>query len=819
MGSTTPLRRYAFQSPWTPVAGGPTPRVDLYRQGATVTASTSISSGATVAVPVADVGAIAVGDSIEVGLLGPVLSVTAVALPPTPSVTLHNTTGSPVTVPVGARLIDLTGRPSVYADPSGATALTYPLIGESAGEVSAYLLDALYDAVLVGNPPTPDVATKKVYNESSGSTTNWSHTVAGKDNLLLVGASWQDASGMETIASITYQTTVGGTTTTQNLTAVQSGGTVDLWVLAAPIPGTGLITITWSGSGAKGAVCAATCFSYVDQAGPIGASTILSSASIAANESLTPKYSYGTVCSLLGVNAAISTTTITSVTGSVRWADTSAATPASTRMQGTAAIQPSQSAAAAPICWLLAASKPWSLATLELIPSQIRLYTDVGQSSICCTALGLNAQDFGSLTEAIDALGPLGGTLYLPDGNYTQATGVVVDRDQITLIGESQNAVIQPIAPNLFDLITVNASHFRMRNLTLDGKGTAQDQSATGKSCLVLNGLGTAGRLVLGSTFENVLFTGAPKYGLLARDAIIATFIDCEFLSNWYDGARIETVNTGCVALRFIGSVFNSNYGRGLSVNNCTALLLDGCSGEGNSLDGSTGTSSTDGSTVFVHLGVAVSITCCDFEAAAATAGNLVYLDNCYGAVVSACKFSGLGYTNSTNRGFRSSADSHGVDLRGCAFSGFLANSDSTVPANAVAALLGPQGVSSSNYVEQFGGPTLFIFVGADSLNMLGGRVNSAYTNKSGLPLASNVQAGSIVYLDTPPISTAHLQMTDGSNWKAVGGGVIAIFANDGARPAAGNVDAGTLIFVTTPGVGNTHLQMSDGSTSWINVA
>ena len=82
MASVAPFRSYSFQSPWDPVSGEPTARVVIYRQGATVATATTIANGSSTAVPVADVGAISVGDEVHIGLLGPSLSVTAVTPPP-----------------------------------------------------------------------------------------------------------------------------------------------------------------------------------------------------------------------------------------------------------------------------------------------------------------------------------------------------------------------------------------------------------------------------------------------------------------------------------------------------------------------------------------------------------------------------------------------------------------------------------------------------------------------------------------------------------------------------------------------------------------
>ena len=103
-----------------PYAGG---GVEFYGQGGTSTNSFSITVPAgSSAIPVYDVGDILVGSVLQAGLNGATLSVTAIS---GATLTVNNA-GSSFSLGARTRLILLTNRPTVYADPITITGITAP---------------------------------------------------------------------------------------------------------------------------------------------------------------------------------------------------------------------------------------------------------------------------------------------------------------------------------------------------------------------------------------------------------------------------------------------------------------------------------------------------------------------------------------------------------------------------------------------------------------------------------------------------------------------------------------------------------------------
>jgi hypothetical protein len=213
-----------------------------------------------------------------------------------------------------------------------------------------------------------------------------------------------------------------------------------------------------------------------------------------------------------------------------------------------------------------------------------RLYVDgagmLGRSDRAWNDL----RDFGGdLQAAINALPPAGGTVFVPRGVWLLTSGVTVDGLNVSIVGEQQGSVLRAATANAFDLITVNAAFFQMRDLTLDGAATEQDPA--GKSCLYIRGFGTSGHLILDVFLQNVTFTGAPNRGLKMEDVIIFIADGCHFDGNkgvgaWMDNGTIDP--QGSTTTQFIGCTFNQNGDRGCRANNVTVLTFRGCSFEGN---------------------------------------------------------------------------------------------------------------------------------------------------------------------------------------------------------------------------------------------
>ena len=176
--------------------------IDFYRQGATVNdGPVTIANSSTGTVSVFGLGSILTGDAVRVGFSGPILSVTA-ADPITLEITLSNATGSSVTIDAGARLLNLTDQPTVYADELGAYEIGTSVRADSSGRAVVYLADVC-DYVVNGNPPAPDTYSSNTLT-GTGATLTISHTAAGNDRAVLVAISWQEGSGTETLDSVTY---------------------------------------------------------------------------------------------------------------------------------------------------------------------------------------------------------------------------------------------------------------------------------------------------------------------------------------------------------------------------------------------------------------------------------------------------------------------------------------------------------------------------------------------------------------------------------------------------------------------------------------
>lgn len=276
-----------------------------------------------------------------------------------------------------------------------------------------------------------------------------------------------------------------------------------------------------------------------------------------------------------------------------------------------------------------------------VIPGQpTRLYVDgagvFGRSDQMWTDL----RDFGgSLQAALDSLPAEGGKILVPIGEWLVPAGVIIDKPGVTIEGAGYGSVLRAQTPNAYDMITVDQSYFRMRDLKIDGGATTADPN--GKSCVVIRGLGVSGNLVLGEYFENVMFTRAPRYGLFVHDAIVLLAEGCQFESNPGSGAMLKTQPNGggVTTVRFIGCTFSKNGSRGCEADQVTSFTFMGCTFEGNK--GGTGTS--EGNGLEAKNCPKIEVLSCYFRDpdTAVAPKNFLALDTCDGSLVDGCYFDG----------------------------------------------------------------------------------------------------------------------------------------------------------------------------------
>ena len=245
-----------------------------------------------------------------------------------------------------------------------------------------------------------------------------------------------------------------------------------------------------------------------------------------------------------------------------------------------------------------------------------------------------DVRDFGDLQAAINALPPEGGTVFVPRGTWTLSAGVTVNAPNVTIIGEQLNTVIRAGVPDAFDLITVNATNFQMRNLVLDGQAGQQD--ANGASCLVVAGTRSVG-------LQNVTITGAPRYGLYLKGPSLFIAEACHFSSNMGSGARIEWVGDPAPsATQFIACSFSQNGDRGCEASNVPLITFLGCTFDGNL----GGPAPAQGNGVDAAGCVRIEVLSSFFmnSGGLQTLNQFILLSQCQASVVDGCSFDGGPY-------------------------------------------------------------------------------------------------------------------------------------------------------------------------------
>jgi hypothetical protein len=388
-----------------------------------------------------------------------------------------------------------------------------------------------------------------------------------------------------------------------------------------------------------------------------------------------------------------------------------------------------------------------------------------------------NAQDMGGIQAAIDALPDTGGVVYIPAGTYVLTAGLQLNRPGVTLLGDGVGTIIRPQTTNLFSLITVNATHCQIRNLVLDGQWTSS--SSGSYSCLVMNGLGVSGHVVLQSFLENLSLLNAPKHGLLLVDMILFTAINCEFVANAGDGVRISasSAHTGITTLRFISCVMSANGGRGLratpdgAVFGVTNLTLFACCFQANK----SGLGETEGNAVEVNTSVQIALQDCYFEQAGASSGStdpraqqMVLLSACPTAIVDGCTFQG-------------NADAETPFARKPHRAIAFLNSPLARLTNCTVQNMATEFAhfaDDCNDAVEFGNRDLDVTGGRprftidDGVRLIGMSRAALglpqHSSNASRPGSSDVRPGSLLWHTNPDLGASHLQVWDGSAWKNV---------------------------------------------------
>lgn len=196
----------------------------------------------------------------------------------------------------------------------------------------------------------------------------------------------------------------------------------------------------------------------------------------------------------------------------------------------------------------------------------------------------VNVKDYSTFQAAINSLSALGGTIFIPPGQYNSgsvpALGAMTIPNRTTLMGDGVGTTWLLFDQLNTDLITVtgtNIGDFRMSGLLLQGAGSAGD------------GRG----LVLGPSsyahVERCFFDGFPSYAIAveggAQDSINNKFDNCFIRAGFSDG--LVYLNSGAYHTRFVDCQFiltafgGGGAGRGVVIDGAHATEFRGCTWDG----------------------------------------------------------------------------------------------------------------------------------------------------------------------------------------------------------------------------------------------
>jgi len=401
------------------------------------------------------------------------------------------------------------------------------------------------------------------------------------------------------------------------------------------------------------------------------------------------------------------------------------------------------------------------------IPGQpLRLHVDGGGAFGRSDQAWNNIRDFGgNLQAAIDALPADGGTVFVPCGDWPQASGVTVDKPNVTILGEQLGSVLRPKDSLTFDLITVNQTNFQMRDVTLDGKASAGDPN--GKCCLVVRGVGLSRHTVRGVALWHVWLTGAPRYGLWLRDVEDFYAQSCMIVANQGSGVRIERVSAATTVSRFVGGEIGQNHLRGLQAVGVSGVLLVGCTFEGNRAVGG----EDDGVGVDIESCTRVELRSCYFEDAwnhtDTPSKQFVAIRSCASAIVTECWFKDDLDPEHANRVARRGVkfiESPWSRLSNCAGRGlhdYLAVFDAN----------SPDCVEMGSFEAGLDAPLTFPRLQIDAGSFIGmsRRALSVprHPGETDLPPSAAMLRGAIAWVDQPDPGHSNFQVWDGSCWNS----------------------------------------------------
>lgn len=669
----------------------------------------------------------------------------------------------------GTRLLDLTNRPTAYADEMGRTVLASPVIADSGGRATAYLPTGSYDYVVAGATAVAiDAITTESLDNAEASLT-WDHTASGESRIVLVAVAWQDATLSETIEAVTYagfpMTRLGGSSF------------VDLFYLVDPPTGTRPVVVTWSGSDDKGAAAAAISLVQAAQGAPPAYPRTASGGSSPASVVSPHTSPNSLVVAALGLDLNVGSSTATPAAGwTSRWNLTGGSSGAVTSIRGGGITRAGDGTTLTP-SWTLSPARNWGTIEVEVLPAGTRLYVDESGTPCVGIAYGINALDYPSLQEAIDALPPGGGVIRVPAGTYRLRTGLVITRGNVTLLGEGSNTVIRPDDPtNLpIDLLTVRAPQTRLIGLQFDGAASSPDLTS-GTCGIVFDGYvgpNAPPRLVQHCFMENVVVTGCSRYGVLMRDTILMTAINCEIVTNKGGGLRLQGTMPGgnCDALRFIACAFSSNGGIGVDLGDAlvppdttgtgmAGITFLGCtiqSNEGSSIGNDL---SLIGVAVNAHNAYKIEVLSCYFEDPPEGCEQFIRLEGASTATIDNCLFAG-------NPGTPASGPDRAIEVIG---SSFVRCSSNTMQGFKTEIL--NFDVDSKNCVEMCNrdlDAATVARITAGSLSVFGTSQQSVtlprYSADGSKPAANTLRPGSMIWVVSPTNPSQSLQVSDGTNW------------------------------------------------------
>lgn len=576
-------------------------RFSFFGRGATVAVATTIPTGSSQVV-VHDTGALAAGSTVMIGLGGGQLAVTTINS--RTSITVNNGTGASIAVTAGTRLLLASDPVTIYSNAAGTSIAT--------DLNSIATTSATGGAVWIPRPQFDQIGTVEVVLDhvssvakktGSGTTLTWSHNSSGSDRLVLVGISWQDSADEETLDSVTYDGTA--------MTLVGSTPLSAIYSLVNPPTGSKSIVATWSGSNVKGAVGASASFTGVNQTAPLEAA--VTGTGHSTSPSVNALGLPATIFSLVGVDAASSTVTLTAGSGMTQqWNDNAGSSGALTLTQGGASTR-AASGGARTIGWTLSASRDWGLVAVAIRP-KVQLASIDLPGGLTTSTNYVDARNYADLQSAADDVA-VGGTLFIPNGDYSVPSGGLVIRKSMTIQGETGTRLISfaadedepviKIAPGGLDLESVTVRDLLLQNLELPADpisgnhGLFADVPSDGSKIgfltlervrvinmggdgICLNALGTNDSFFVFVTIRDVWSQRNRGRGLFASYANMINCYGSYFSDNNLDGVRADFseiafyscgFENNCLGDERLDVTFNGQ----VYLRACTMSRLDNC--------------------------------------------------------------------------------------------------------------------------------------------------------------------------------------------------------------------------------------------------